>query len=169
MKSSPLLARGFSIIEVMVTIVVVAFGLLGLASLVLRGLQASADSQYRTLAVKLAYDMADRLRSNPAGVAAGNYNTILPAGTASTCGSLLSLVRTAREPIVDIGSGTPSCSGTGATYDSNCWQAQARAALPNGTGAVCREATENWFAVIVSWDEGRTGLANRSFWITFEP
>lgn len=84
--------RGFSMIEVMVTIVVVAFGLLGLASLVLRGLQAGADSQFRTLAIKQTYDMADRMRGNPVDAKAGNYDGILPSGSPS-CSSLLTAIK----------------------------------------------------------------------------
>lgn len=68
-------------IEVMVTIVVVAFGLLGLASLVLRGLQAGADSQFRTIAIKQTYDMADRMRGNPVDAKSDKYDGILPSGS----------------------------------------------------------------------------------------
>ena len=163
-------SRGFSMIEVMVTIVVVAFGLLGLASLVLRGLQAGSDSQNRTMAVKQTYDMADRMRSNPNGVKAGNYNNLIPSGSSSTCATLLSAIRNGGSgtPMVGAGS-TPTCSGTGATYDNNCWQLTNRQQLPSGAGAVCKEATENWYAIFVSWDESRTGATNKTFWITFEP
>lgn len=163
--------RGFSMIEVMVTIVVVAFGLLGLASLVLRGIQASSDSQNRTIAVKQTYDMADRMRSNPAGVKNGEYNNIIPSGSSSSCGTLLSAIRSggSGNPVVGAASSKPSCSGTGATYDGNCWLRSNMEALPKGAGAVCKEASENWYAVFVSWDESRTGATNKSFWITFEP
>jgi type IV pilus assembly protein PilV len=164
------LSRGFSMIEVMVTIVVVAFGLLGLASLVLRGLQAGSDSQNRTMAVKQTYDMADRMRSNPSGVKSGDYNDLLPSGSSSSCSTLLSAIRSGGSgtPVVGAGS-APTCTGTGATYDNNCWQLANTQQLPSGAGAVCKEATENWYAIFVSWDESRTGATNKTFWITFEP
>lgn len=166
-------SRGFSMIEVMVTIVVVAFGLLGLASLVLRGLQAGSDSQNRTMAVKQTYDMADRMRANLTNVKTGNYDDLLPSGSSSSCATLLSAIRSGGSgtPIVGAGTSTPSCAGTGsgATYDNNCWQLANTQQLPHGAGAVCKEATENWYAIFVSWDESRTGATNKSFWITFEP
>jgi len=162
-------SRGFSMIEVMVTIVVVAFGLLGLASLVLRGLQAGADSQNRTMAVKQTYDMADRMRSNPTSVKNGNYDDIRPTGSTSSCATLLSAIRGTGTPLVDAGTSAPSCTGTGATYDGNCWLLANTQQLPRGAGAVCKEATEKWYAIFVSWDEGRTGATNKTFWITFEP
>ena len=163
-------------IEVMVTIVVMAFGLLGLASLVLRGLQSGADSQFRTIAVKQAYDMADRMRGNPFDAKSGKYNAILPNGSSSSCSDLLGKVRNytpgADIPIVVAASAVPSCSGAvGAEFDSNCWQRANMENLPKGAGAVCKDTTanSNWYAIIVSWDDNRSGSANKSFWITFEP
>lgn len=171
MKTGKYSGKGFSLIEVMVTIVIVAFGLLGLASLVLRGLQAGMDSQNRTMAVKQTYDMADRMRSNPSAVKDRHYDNRLPAGSSSTCTQLLSAVRTGGSgtPIVAKGDGTDACSGSGAEYDANCWHLTNSQQLPNGAGAVCKENSENWYAIFVSWDESRTGSANKTFWITFEP
>jgi type IV pilus assembly protein PilV len=161
--------HGFSMIEVMVTIVVVAFGLLGLASLVLRGLQAGADSQFRTLAIKQTYDMADRMRGNPVDAKADKYDGILPSGSPS-CSSLLSTIQGGGIPVVTTSSTTPpACSGTGVAFDRDCWQRANMTELPKGAGAVCKGAGANWYAVIVSWDENRSGTANKSFWITFEP
>lgn len=163
-------------IEVMVTIVVMAFGLLGLASLVLRGLQSGADAQFRTIAVKQAYDMADRMRSNPADAKSGiKYSAILPSGSSSSCSDLLGKLRTYPAngtPIVVAASAVPACSGAaGAEFDSNCWQRSNMENLPSGAGAVCKDTTgnSNWYAIIVSWDDNRSGSANKSFWITFEP
>ena len=168
-------------IEVMVTIVVMAFGLLALACLVLRGLQAGADSQFRTIAVKQTYDMAERMRGNPVGAKSGNtltksppgYAEILPSGSSSTCSDLISKVKNPVPdiPIVVAASTVPACSGTGATFDSNCWQRANMQNLPKGAGAVCKDTTadSNWYAIIVSWDDNRSGSANKSLWITLEP
>lgn len=166
MTAPSTISRGFSMIEVMVTIVVVAFGLLGLASLVMRGLQAGADSQNRTNAVKQTYDMADRMRANQPGVKAGSYNAI----TASTsCNTLLAAITNGTEPIVAPTTNKPSCSGTGVDYDTNCWHRDNIQQLPNGAGAVCK-GSGNWYAIIVSWNENREANGNnRSFWITFQP
>lgn len=56
--------RGVSLIEILVSIVIVCFGLLGVAGLLTTGLKSTQGSQIRTQASFLAYDMADRMRSN---------------------------------------------------------------------------------------------------------
>lgn len=67
---------GTSLIEVLVTIVIMAIGLLGLANVQLHNLRNVSNSQFRTVATILAYDMEDRMRSNQTGVSAGNYDEI---------------------------------------------------------------------------------------------
>lgn len=52
---------GFSLIEVMVTLLVLSVGLLGLAGLQLRALQYTHSSYQRTLANIQALDMAERM------------------------------------------------------------------------------------------------------------
>lgn len=62
--------RGFTLIEVLVALVVMSVGMLGIAALYLEGLRAGRTALYRTTAVNLAADMADRIRANPnAGLA----------------------------------------------------------------------------------------------------
>ncbi len=63
---------GFSLIEVLVALVVMAVGLLGIAGLYVEGLRAGRTSVYRSAAITLAGDMADRIRANPGGAYAGN-------------------------------------------------------------------------------------------------
>ncbi len=61
---------GFSIVEVLVALVVLAVGMLGIAGLYVTSLQASGSALLRMQAVNLAGDMADRIRANPnAGLA----------------------------------------------------------------------------------------------------
>ncbi len=59
-------SRGFSLIEVLVTLVILAFGLLGVAGLMVSGVSNAASSEARSKASQLAADMADRIRANPA-------------------------------------------------------------------------------------------------------
>ena len=57
-------------VEVLVALVVMSVGMLGIAALYLEGLRAGRTALYRTTAVTLAGDMADRIRANPsAGLA----------------------------------------------------------------------------------------------------
>lgn len=59
-------ARGFTLLEVLVAIVILAIGLLGIAGLQLNNLRYSAQSAARAQASLLAEQMAERIRNNPA-------------------------------------------------------------------------------------------------------
>lgn len=63
------LAAGFALVESMVTIVVIAFGLLGVAGLVSRSFVTEAEANQRTQAQLLLQDMAARMEANRANVA----------------------------------------------------------------------------------------------------
>ncbi|HEX5638694.1 MAG TPA: type IV pilus modification protein PilV [Burkholderiaceae bacterium] len=64
------LIAGFAMVEAMVTVVVVAFGLLGVAGLVSRSFVAEVDGTQRTQAVLLLQDMATRIEANRTNAAA---------------------------------------------------------------------------------------------------
>lgn len=57
---------GFTLIEVMVALFVLALGLLGLVMLQTTSLKLNTNSYSRTQASFLAYDILDRIRANPA-------------------------------------------------------------------------------------------------------
>lgn len=64
--------KGFTLVEVLVALVVLSVGMLGIAALYLEGLRAGRTAIYRTTAINLAADMADRIRANrTAGLAYG--------------------------------------------------------------------------------------------------
>jgi len=62
--------QGFTLVEVLVSLVVMTVGMLGIAVLFVEGLQMNRTSIYRTTAVGLAVDMAERIRTNFAAEAA---------------------------------------------------------------------------------------------------
>ena len=64
-------ARGFSLVEVLVAMVVVALGILALAGLLEAATRYSKMGELRSTAVLLANDIADRIRANPVGAAIG--------------------------------------------------------------------------------------------------
>jgi len=57
-------ARGFTMIEVLVTLVIMMFGLLGLAGLILKGQKASFEAYQRSQALIIAVDMAEKMKNN---------------------------------------------------------------------------------------------------------
>jgi type IV pilus assembly protein PilV len=75
---------GFSMIEVLVTIVILVFGLLGLAGLQTRAQVAETESYQRTQALVLVRDMADRIYANKANAASYLVATSAPLGKDST-------------------------------------------------------------------------------------
>lgn len=83
---------GFAMVETMVTVVVVAFGLLGIAGLVSRSFVAEVEGTQRTQAVLLLQDMITRIEANRTNVAAyitgdaglTGYVTTTTGGTTTT-------------------------------------------------------------------------------------
>jgi len=66
--------RGVGIVEVLVALIVISFGVLGMAGLQLTGMKQSSSGFNRAKAVMLAESMATRMRINRAGVANGDYS-----------------------------------------------------------------------------------------------
>lgn len=65
--------RGAGMLEILISILVLAIGLLGLAALQSVGLKYNYQSLQRTQAVMLTYDLVDKMRSNSAAVTNGDY------------------------------------------------------------------------------------------------
>ena len=86
--------RGTSMIEVLVSIVIVVLGLLGLAGLQTHASLAEAESFQRAQAILMLQDMADRISANRLNAA--GYVTLTPLGTGATtptsCGTLTDIV-----------------------------------------------------------------------------
>lgn len=62
--SSGQYAQGFTLVEVLVALIVLSIGLLGIAALYVETLRANRTALFRTDAVTLASDLADRIRAN---------------------------------------------------------------------------------------------------------
>ena len=81
---------GFTLIESLVAMLVLAVGMLGVAALYIEGLRSGQASVARTTAVALAADMADRIRANPtvpasyAGAGPGANNACVNGPAACT-------------------------------------------------------------------------------------
>lgn len=71
---SPAAQRGFTLIEILVTVVLVSVGLLGVAALQLTTLRGNQDAYVRSQASVLAGDILDRMRVNPFDFRNGAYS-----------------------------------------------------------------------------------------------
>lgn len=127
--------QGFSMLEALVAVVVIAVGLLGVAVLYVEGLKAERTSVYRTTAVVLASEMADRIRVNPTGLA--DY-----AGAAANNGCR---------------NGAGDCTAAEmAADDLFWWQQDLAQRLPpgaNGTVTVAPGAISDQYTITVTWSE----------------
>lgn len=140
-------ARGFSMLEVLVALLVLSVGLLGLAALQTVGLKFNTQSYQRTQAVLNAYDIIDRVRANPSGILTGSYDNI---GTTDTPPSLPTC---------------PCSPAQMADFDIAQWKASLSSLLTEGKGALCRGTLDastlactpvvssNNFQVGIEWKE----------------
>ena len=58
------LSTGFTLLEILIAMLIISIGLLGVATLQIRGQQFNQVSYFRTQATFLAYDLMDRIRIN---------------------------------------------------------------------------------------------------------
>jgi type IV pilus assembly protein PilV len=103
-------SAGFTLLEVLVSIVVLAFGLMGLAGLMTVGLKSNHSAYMRSQATVLATDIMDRIRANRQAAMLNRYNLALGA--------------------------TPGSADAIAQADLTAWKAAIEQALPSGQGSV---------------------------------
>jgi len=149
---------GFSLIEVLVSILVLSFGMLGVASLLATSLSGSHTSSLRTQAIVLADDLADRMRANRVtaiGVAPNNYEGIAPAE--NRCRAVHYGHRHAA-PVAC----TPAELAADDLFD---WFSQVAAVLPAGSGVVCIDSTpDDGTAAAPACDGVGGAYAIKEFW-----
>ena len=81
-RAPPAGSRGVTMMEVLVTLLIVTLGLLGAAGMQSRMQVAQVESYQRAQAIVLLQDMTDRIAANHKNAA--SYVTAAPLGTAST-------------------------------------------------------------------------------------
>jgi len=72
--------QGFTLVEVLVTIIIMAIGLLGVAGLQLAGMRSNHSAYLRTQATIAVYDLADRMRAHPAEFNGSSFSTASASG-----------------------------------------------------------------------------------------
>lgn len=151
--------RGFSIVEALVALVVLSVGMLGIAALYVESLRAGRTAVYRTQAVNLAADMADRIRANRS---AGNWELLQGANPTA-------------HPECSPG-GNASCTpDVLAEGDQRSWLDSIRDELPGngavtatGTIAVDALASPPQYQITVTWFEPGGDPAGSTYILTMQ-
>ena len=127
--------HGFTLVEALISVLIMSIGLLGVAALQTRSLGSTNVASKRSQAVLLAGDLADRMRANRLAsdlTAANHYANIAAADNACRAvhynhthvAAACTAVQLAADDLAD-------------------WNAQIAALLPAGSGVVCRDSTPN--------------------------
>ncbi|MEM9404232.1 MAG: type IV pilus modification protein PilV [Pseudomonadota bacterium] len=144
---------GFTLVEVLVSSLILALGLVGVAGLQALALKNNQSAYMRSQASALAYDLADRMRTNVSGAASYDPTAAtLHVGCGTTAGCTVQ--QTAQNDIAE-------------------WNVALAANLPMGTGFVCIDSTPNdgtgtgdpqcdgtgsRHTVKIWWDDDRDGV-----------
>lgn len=130
MKAALQRQTGSTLIEVLISILIVAIGLLGYAGLLLSTQKKNSDAYFRTQVTLMASDMLESMRVNRAAALQGNYN-------------------------IAIGS-TPGGAGLAGT-DLARWKANLAQGLPAGNGSVAVDLQGN-ATIVIQWDANGSGV-----------
>ena len=136
--------RGFTLIEVLVSLVILGLGLMGIAKLMLFSSHANDSAYLRSQATNLAYQILDDMRANNASLV--SYSTAFadPPSPAASC------------------VGATACSNSAlALFDVYQWKLRLDSsstlpgALPQGQGQIVTTAvgTQTQVTIIVRWND----------------
>jgi type IV pilus assembly protein PilV len=132
MKKLPTAERGTSLLEVLITIAIMAIGLLGLARLQVSSLRNIQNTLYRAEATLLAHDILDSMRI---------------VNTASH--------DQAAHYTVAVGSTTAAGPSQMAIDDISAWKTRIAQALPGGDGSV--SVSGRMATIRIEWSDRRPG------------
>ena len=131
--------QGFSLIEVLVTVLILAFGLLGVAGLLVKGVSNAASSEAMTKASQLAGELADRMRANPAIAVGSGSQYLLNTSNAQP------VTWTSAKP-----TDTEAATSV-ALKDKQDWMKAIETQLPSGRGRVTNNDTQRSVLIEVAW------------------
>ncbi len=148
--------RGFTLLEILVTLVITALALLGIAGMQTFSLKMNKSGESRTYALMLANEIAERIEANniaatePASVGGSAYESAA-SNTAPACTTV------------------PCDPSDLAAYDVNKWfnQISNNALLPGGSAAITRAFTTATvplytYTIRVCWIERKEKLDTRT-------
>ena len=130
----PQLQHGFTLIEVLISLLILAVGLLGMASLMTTSMQSSTNAYSRSEASILAYDIVDRMRINRTHAIDSNDYVLAEDDEPS-------------DPGCDPEDG---CSAADqAALDLFQWYQNLQGNMPGGTAEITHD--ENQYTITLSW------------------
>ncbi len=129
-------SRGFNLIEILVTMLIMAVGLMGIAALQFKGLQYNTDAYTRSQINFLAYDITDRIRLNKTAAATYVAEAAYTKGTTAYTACV-------------------QANGADKDNDMSCWYEQIDASLPHGAIADITEPVANSgiYQVSMQWTD----------------
>ena len=137
---------GVSLIEVLVAMLVVSFGVLAMSGLLTNSTRYGKTSEYRAIATLLANDIAERMRANPPGVTGGSY------ALADTY-ELLSEPPAANDGCTQAAPCTGDNGVAMAAKDLADWKRALYFGLPGGAGFISVQADGTSADVWVAWTD----------------
>lgn len=155
---------GIALLEVLVTILILAIGFLGLAGLQLTALRNNSSAYERSQATMLAYDIIDRMRANKQAANSGNYTIALNAAPSSTdCRGTSANCSTSQLAAFDVNQWKCSLG----KWDSNasCTSLGITGKLPNGDGSIA--VNGSLITVTIQWEDERAAEAAADKLTTF--
>lgn len=152
-------SSGVSIIEVMVSVLVLAVGILGVGGLQVSALQNGTRSVMRTQATHLSYEILDKMRSNPTQYAAYVDAADDTTFTATDCISAdCDAITMAQFDVYEwkcaVGQSDACDALPAGSFISTA------NALPEGQGTVT--ANGDKYTITVTWNEERDGSTNNT-------
>jgi type IV pilus assembly protein PilV len=134
--------RGFSMIEVLITMLIISLAVLGVVGLQAHAMRLNQGGLFRAQAVFLAGDLAERMEANKVAAIAGSYEVATsntPATSSNTCA-------------------TTQCTGDElASNDLSQWQNAISQTLPQASWSVTLSTAGNpvTYTIVISWIDRR--------------
>ncbi len=132
--------RGFTLLEVLVTVVIFSVGLLGIAGLQMTGMKQTHNSLLRSVATTQAVDIADRMRANSQAVLDGDYKSAPTSCTADCASNQCTSAQMAEYDLCQWQTAIAGDTGAGITP-----------LLPGAAGTVCIDSTPAPSSDTVDW------------------
>ena len=130
--------QGFSMLEVLITILIVSFGLLALAGLQMYGIKSNRTSYYRSIATMQADDLIERMRANRAYILKSTANAKQYENVPTTQPSCANSTCTAEQQ---------------AKTDAFIWNSVNKEVLPGGGATVTYDATSGLYDITLKWKD----------------